>query len=64
MQILLSCIECEFEDWGRTDSEMMNKITMWNHVRKSHAGTADHLMKMYQTLPNNLYTTHPMQAAQ
>lgn len=66
MQILISCTECEFEDWGSTEKDLMNKITMWNHVKRSHADIAEHLMNMYQTLPNNLYTTRSvsMQPAQ
>ena len=57
MQVLLSCTECDYEEWGSSNKELMNKIVMWNHVKKAHVGMADRIMRMYQTVPNNLYRT-------
>ena len=47
MKVLLSCIECDHEEWGSSDKEVMNKIVMWNHVKKAHAATAERIMKIY-----------------
>jgi predicted small metal-binding protein len=55
MKVLLSCTECDFEEWGTTERELMNKIVMWNHIKKAHIGMADRILRMYQTVPNNLY---------
>ena len=55
MKVLLSCTECDYEEWGSTDKQLMNKIVMWNHVKKAHAGTAERIFRMYQMVPNNLY---------
>ena len=61
MNVLLTCTECEYETWGSTQKELMNKIVMWNHVKKAHAQRAEHIMKLYQTLPDNLYGMHAIQ---
>ena len=57
MKIMLTCIECEYTDWGRKENELMNKIKMWNHVKEAHTTMAERIMKMYTTLPSNLYNT-------
>lgn len=57
MQVLISCTECDYEEWGSTDKQLMNKIVMWNHVKKAHAGTAERIFRMYRTFPNHLYST-------
>ncbi len=57
MKIILSCTECGYQDWGATQKPLMNKIIMWNHVKKAHAAIAERIMRMYQTLPSDLYDT-------
>lgn len=58
MQVLLSCTECEFQESGHSDKELMNKIIIWNHVKKEHPATADRIMRLYQRVPISLFTTH------
>ena len=58
MKVLLSCIVCDHTEWGNSEKELLNKIIMWNHVKKAHASTAERIMNAYQTLPNNLYGKH------
>lgn len=53
------CVECGYEESGSLDGQLMNKIIMWNHVKKAHPRTADRIMRSYQTLPNNLYDMAP-----
>ena len=36
MKVLLTCRECGHQDWGSSDKEFMNKVKMWNHVRRDH----------------------------
>ena len=55
MKVLLTCIVCDHEEWGNSDKELLNKIIMWNHVKKAHASTAERIMRTYQTLPGGLY---------
>lgn len=54
MNILLTCSECEYNEKGRSEKELINKIIMWNHVKKVHPRTADRIMRMYKIIPNNL----------
>jgi predicted small metal-binding protein len=55
MKILLTCPECDYQASSWSEKELMNKIIMWNHVKKAHARTAERIMRSYQTMPNNLY---------
>ena len=57
MKIILSCTECDFEAEGDTHKELMNKIVMWNHVKRSHGSMAERIMRHYKTLPNHIYTS-------
>ena len=57
MKILLRCTECDYQEQSGSDKEMMHKIIMWNHVKKAHTTMAERIMRMYQTVPNDLYTT-------
>jgi hypothetical protein len=36
MEVLLTCRECGHQEWGQAEKEFMNKIKMWNHVRRAH----------------------------
>ncbi len=36
MKVLLTCRECGHQDWGLAEKEFMNKVIMWNHVRRAH----------------------------
>lgn len=58
MQVLLSCTECSYQEIGHTDKELMNKIIVWNHVRKAHPQTADRVMRTYQHVPASLFHVH------
>ncbi len=54
MNIVLMCSECAYQERSAAEKELMNKIIMWNHVKKSHPKTAERIMRMYHSVPNNL----------
>ena len=56
MKIILSCSECTYKETGSTEKPLMSKIIMWNHVKRAHSTMAERMMRMYQTMPNDLYT--------
>lgn len=58
MQVLLSCTECEYEEWSATEKELMNKIIIWNHIKKEHPATAERVMRIYQRVPLSLFHMH------
>ncbi len=58
MQVVLSCTECDYQEVGHTDKELMNKIIIWNHVKKDHPQTAERVMRIYQRVPSSLFTMH------
>jgi hypothetical protein len=58
MKVLLSCTECDFEEWGSTENVLMNKIIVWNHVQKEHPETAAYIMRVYQHVPVSLFHMH------
>ena len=58
MQILLSCTECDYQEVGHTEKELMNKIIIWNHVKKDHPATAERVMRIYQRVPSSLFNMH------
>lgn len=60
MKILLECNECGYQEWGRESQPLMNKIIMWNHMRKAHAQKAEQIMARYQTLPADFYGTRTL----
>ena len=35
-KVMLTCRECGYQEWGVADRGLMNKIKMWNHVRRLH----------------------------
>ena len=37
----------------------MNKIIMWNHVKKAHPYLADRIMRVYNRVPDDLYNMLP-----
>lgn len=37
MKVLLTCRECGHQEKGDSNSGLMNRIKMWNHVQRSHA---------------------------
>ena len=59
MTILLVCTECAYRESSSSEKKLMNKIIMWNHVKKAHPRTAERIMRIYETLPSNLYGMHP-----
>ena len=58
MKVLLSCTECDYEEWSSTEKELMNKIIIWNHVSREHPATAAHIMRVYQHVPVSLFHMH------
>lgn len=58
MKVLLSCTECDYEEWGSTDKVLMNKIIIWNHIQRAHPSTAAHIMRVYQHVPASLFHMH------
>jgi len=57
MKTILKCDECNYTIEGSSQKMLMNKIMMWNHSKKTHPISAQRVMRMYETLPNNLYST-------
>ena len=55
MNLLLQCSECGYQESSASHKGLMNKIIMWNHVKKSHPRTAERIMRTYRTLPADLY---------
>ena len=55
MNLVLTCSECDYKTGGSTQKQLMNKIVMWNHVKRAHPQTADRIMRTYQTMPSDLY---------
>ena len=55
MNILLMCAECHYQEPSVSEKELMNKIIMWNHVKKAHPGMAERIMRIYTTVPSDLY---------
>jgi predicted small metal-binding protein len=63
MQVLLSCTECNYQEVGHTEKELMNKIIIWNHVKKEHPQTAERVMRIYQHVPTSLFNIHTTENA-
>ncbi|HEY5383586.1 MAG TPA: hypothetical protein VIJ88_03470 [Candidatus Paceibacterota bacterium] len=59
MKIVLMCPECDYQESSSSERELMNKIIMWNHAKKAHSRTAERIMRIYKTVPNNLYGVRP-----
>jgi hypothetical protein len=57
MHIVRTCIECHYRHNGSSGRQLMNKIIMWNHVKKQHPHTAQRIMNMYCAAPDSLYST-------
>ena len=36
MKVILTCRECGYQEMGRSDSELMNRIKMLNHIERAH----------------------------
>jgi hypothetical protein len=58
MKVLLSCTECAYEEWSSSERDMMNKIIIWNHIKKEHPSTAAHILRVYQRIPGSLFHMH------
>jgi hypothetical protein len=48
---------------GHTEKELMNKIIIWNHVKKTHPATAERVMRIYSRVPSSLFNIHMPQNA-
>ncbi len=57
MNVTLICTECGHQEASSASKHLMNKIIMWNHVKKAHPRMADRIMRMYKVVPNHLYGT-------
>ncbi len=55
MKILLTCRGCGYEEWSTSEKTFINKVIMWNHVKKAHPGMAERLMRTYDVLPNDFF---------
>ncbi|HVV38983.1 MAG TPA: hypothetical protein VHD31_01525 [Candidatus Paceibacterota bacterium] len=55
MNVILNCSECSYQAQGSTQKELMNKIVMWNHVKRAHPQTAERVMRSYSIMPTDLY---------
>lgn len=38
MTIVLTCTKCGYRASGSPEKPLMNRIIMWNHVKRSHYG--------------------------
>ena len=56
MKVLLTCTECNYAEVSSADKVLMNKIIIWNHVKKAHSGV-EGVMRTYQLAPNHFYET-------
>ncbi len=63
MKIVLLCSECEYQESSFSEKELLNKIIMWNHVKKMHTAIAERVMRNYQVLPTHLYGVHTIHEA-
>jgi len=54
-KILLVCSECEYQENSFSEKELLNKIIMWNHVKKNHPAIAERVMRNYHVFPAHLY---------
>jgi len=61
MQVLLSCTECPYQEVGTEEGQLMNKIIIWNHVKKEHPQTAERIMRLYQHVPSSLFNVHSLE---
>jgi len=52
------CTECDFSKTASQDNELMNKITMWNHMRNVHPRIAEGITR-YKAVPSKLYNVRP-----
>jgi hypothetical protein len=59
MKVLLTCTECTYQETGSSERTLMNKIIMWNHVKKAHPYLADRIMRVYNRVPDDLYNMLP-----
>lgn len=57
MKISLVCSECEYREGSWSEKTLMNKIIMWNHVKREHPHLAERVMREHQALPDYLYRT-------
>ena len=55
MEIVLTCSECSYQGNGSSKRGMMNKIIMWNHVKRAHPSVAERIMRMHTSVPNDIY---------
>ncbi len=61
MQVLLSCTECNYQEVGTEEGQLMNKIIIWNHIKKEHPQTAERIMRLYEHVPSSLFHMHSLE---
>jgi predicted small metal-binding protein len=59
MNVSLLCTECDYQESASSEKELMNRIIMWNHVKGAHVGTAERIMRIYKTVPNDFFRVVP-----
>lgn len=57
-KIMLMCTECDFSKAASPEKKLINKIVMWNHMKKAHPSFAD-AMTRYKIAPNKPYIIGP-----
>ncbi|MDO8518469.1 MAG: hypothetical protein Q7S26_04245 [bacterium] len=60
MKVLLMCPECEYRAGSLSEKGLLNKIIMWNHVKRAHPAAAERIMRMYKTMPADLWGARAM----
>lgn len=56
MDTLLLCNQCGHEEPGSRSGTLMNKIKMWNHLKREHPMLAERIMKTHDTMPTSFYS--------
>lgn len=55
MRVKLICSECGHQERSSSEKQLINKIIVWNHVKKAHPRTAERIMRHYKVVPSHLY---------
>ena len=53
------CPACEYRAGGLSEKGLLNKIIIWNHVKRAHPAVAERIIRMYQRVPTELWDTRP-----
>jgi hypothetical protein len=56
MDTLLRCNQCGAEEPGSSHGTLMNKIKMWNHLKREHPMLAERIIKTHDIMPTSFYS--------